>query len=400
MIELSLQSSWFLLALFLGPIIMGFRIRCRRWLFLLFNAGLFLASLGTWQSAVAVFIFVSPPYIYLLVIKKWDFPIWPVGILQVVLFIYLNKYAWIISLVGLNVPTAIKVVGISYILFRQWDVLQQVKSGLVEKVPIVDYLNYLFSFWTLLAGPIQRYREFITTFYDERSALTNKETLACFHRVANGLLKVIVISSFFKYIWETAYEMSMTQGISVKYIVAMFYGYPLYLYFNFSGYCDVVIAIGRWVGFKIPENFDKPYLARDMMEMWNRWHRTLSQLIRDYLFQPTFKFLISGPLSRQIKVAQYVSIFITFFLVGVWHGTKINFVVFGLLQGLGMVFSLLYRDQSLKLLGKQRYNIYHDNPWVKNIERFICLHFWCFTFLFFEYDIFEMTEWLLQLGGL
>ncbi|HMB44552.1 MAG TPA: MBOAT family O-acyltransferase, partial [Candidatus Methanoperedens sp.] len=196
-----------------------------------------------------------------------------------------------------------------------------------------------------------------------------------------------------------SYERSLTEGVSILYMASMFYGYPLYVYFNFSGYCDVVIAMGRWAGFKIPENFNKPYISRDMIEMWNRWHITLSQLVRDYLFQPLLKFLISGPLSGYVRTSQYISIFITFFLVGIWHGTTINFVVFGLLQGLGMAVSMIYRDQGIRQLGKIKYKMYYDNKWVANIERFFCLHFWCFTFLFFEYDIFKMTGWLFKLLG-
>lgn len=378
---------------------MGTNAKVRRWIFLFFSAGLYIASLGNWESAVAVSLFIVLPYIYLNILQKWDVPVWPAGIMQIGVFIYINKYVWILDIIGAGIPNYIKLAGISYILFRQWDILQQVKARLVDKVPVVDYLNYLFSFWTIMAGPIQRYKEFIQAFYGEKIPLSNKESLECFHRAANGMLKILVIAAFFKYLSDAAYGHSLTEGVSIFYMVSMFYGYPLYVYFNFSGYCDVVIAMGRWAGFKIPENFNKPYLSRDMIEMWNRWHITLSQLVRDYLFQPLLKILISGPLSGYARMSQYISIFITFFLVGIWHGTTINFVVFGLLQGLGMAVSMIYRDQGIRQLGKIKYKMHYDNKWVANIERFFCLNFWCFTFLFFEYDVFKMNGWLFQLLG-
>jgi D-alanyl-lipoteichoic acid acyltransferase DltB (MBOAT superfamily) len=131
-----------------------------------------------------------------------------------------------------------------------------------------------------------------------------------------------------------------------------------------------------------------------MIEFWNRWHITLSQWVRDFVYQPFYKYLISGILSSHIVLAQYASIFITFFLVGIWHGSNFNFVIFGLLQGTGMVTSMLYRDSMHKLLGKERYKKFNENRIVSIAEIVICMHFVCFSFLFFEYDIAKLTLWI------
>ena len=186
------------------------------------------------------------------------------------------------------------------------------------------------------------------------------------------------------YLSDHAYA-HLVSSPSLLYLLGIFYCFPLYVYFNFSGYCDIVIGMARWAGFIVPENFDRPYLSRDMIDMWARWHITLSQWVRDYVYQPLFKFFLSGPLRNYLSASQYVSIFITFFLVGIWHGTTLNFVVFGLLQGIGMAFSMIYRDICKKRLGKERYASFYNNKWVENGERFVALHFWCFTFLFFQY---------------
>jgi D-alanyl-lipoteichoic acid acyltransferase DltB (MBOAT superfamily) len=263
-------------------------------------------------------------------------------------------------------------------------------SGLIPKIDSIDYFNYLFSFWTIIAGPIQRFNEFKDSFYAEKPLISDEQRLQFQHRAANGLIKILIFGAFFKDISDVAlkyyvsYRGNPLELLSnMKCFIAIFYCYPLYLWFNFSGYCDVVIGMGKWAGFTIPENFNKPYLSRNLIEFWNRWHMTLSRWIRDFVYLQLFDFLGSSILSKHIFKAQYLSIFITFILVGIWHGTTKNFVVFGFLQGIGMAGSMYYRDILLKKFGKQRYERYIDNKKIAFIERFICIHYICFTLLFF-----------------
>jgi D-alanyl-lipoteichoic acid acyltransferase DltB (MBOAT superfamily) len=229
--------------------------------------------------------------------------------------------------------------------------------------------------------------------------VSDEDALRCFHRAANGFLKILLIGSFFLDMQRQFSFFFSSSGSPIRFLALLgfFYCFPLYLYFNFSGYCDVVIGMARWAGFSIPENFDRPWLSRDMIEMWNRWHITLSQWLRDYVYQPLYKSLISGPFRNHLSFSQYMSIFVTFFLVGIWHGTTLNYLLFGLLQGLGMAFSMLYRDVCKKYMGKERYKSYYNNKWVTNVERFVTLNFWCFTFLFFQYDISKMSPYVIAL---
>lgn len=400
MIDLTITSVFFLFCLIIGPLLMAQNIRLRRWSFLIVCLCLFLLSFNNIESLFAMTVFIALPYCYIFIIRRGDVPLWPIILTQLILFIYVNQYAWILSFFNVPVPSFISILGVSYIFFRQLDVLFQVKARLVQTVSIIDYLNYLLSFWTILAGPIQRYRSFIQTFYDEKQPLDNQQSLVCFHRAANGMIKILLLGAFFQYCSSAAYIGILQNGPSWKYIIAIFYCFPLFLYFNFSGYCDVVIGMAKWAGFTIPENFDRPYLSRDMIEMWNRWHITMSQWLRDYVYQPLFKVLISGIFRNYISFSQYLSIFITFSLVGIWHGTTLNFIVFGLLQGLGMAASMIYRDTCKNLLGRERYKLYYNNKWVANIERFVTLNFWCFTFLFFQFDVVVMLNALGKLFGI
>ena len=113
----------------------------------------------------------------------------------------------------------------------------------------------------------------------------------------------------------------------VEFLV-VFYFYPLYLYFNFSGYCDIVIAASRFFGMKLPENFNRPYLARNVIEFWTRWHITLGTWIRDYLFMPMYKPVVERWPRRAPSLA-WIFYFLAFVVAGVWHGTTLNFLVYG-----------------------------------------------------------------------
>jgi D-alanyl-lipoteichoic acid acyltransferase DltB (MBOAT superfamily) len=393
--NIALDSGWFFLCLFLGPLVMGRNVKSRTWLFFVISIGLYSLSLKSTGSIIGILIFVLFPFLYISLMERCSMPLWPAVTIILALFVYLNGYLWLTKpFLGKAAFIHIKILGLSYILFRGLDILVQARSRLINKPRFADYINYLFSFWTILAGPIQRYKEFINSLYNVRPLTDKREILKCLHRAANGMLKILILATFFKSISDGAFNSMLISGASFKRLMRIFYSYPPYIYFNFSGYCDVVIAMAKWAGFAVPENFNRPYLSRDMIEFWNRWHITLSQWVRDFVYQPFYKYLISGILSSHIVLAQYASIFITFFLVGIWHGSNFNFVIFGLLQGTGMVTSMLYRDSMHKLLGKERYKKFNENRIVSIAEIVICMHFVCFSFLFFEYDIAKLTLWI------
>lgn len=399
---LSLTSNIFISLLLSGKLFMNASKNIRRYLFLIINIVLYAAYLKSIISAAGILLFVIPTFLYVNLMKRRSLPIWPMIIIVLGLFICLNGDIFVLfKASGISKLATFKLLGLSYILFRQLDILVQMSSGFITKIDIVDYLNYLFSFWTLLAGPIQRYNEFIVSFYKEKVSLDDREIFQCLNRAANGMLKVLILGTFFKDLVDTALKsyalrhyvsysgnpfdlLILNNYNDYKCFFTLFYCYPLYVYFNFSGYCDVVIAMGRWVGFSLPENFNKPYLSRNVIEFWNRYHITLSNYLRDMVFQPLFKFLISGWLSKHVLKAQYLSIFITFTLMGIWHGLTVNFVIYGLLQGIGMAFSMYYRDSLLRKYGKQWYKKeYTDNKVIAFFERFICLHYYCFSLMFF-----------------
>lgn len=402
--ELTVTSTVFIICLLIGPLIISRNVTARRYSFLAVSGILFLLSFQNIISTVCALIFIILPYLYIFLqthassVNKEPtrsliyIPI----VIQVILFIYLNQYTWVFNLLNVEIPSFISILGLSYILFRQLDVLLQVNAKLVKQVDLIDYLNYLLSFWTLLAGPIQRYRDFIENFYHPAEVARSDE-LKYLHRCANGFIKIFV-GVYLLTLKDDIAQYYLDTG-NLLYLVPVLYLFPIYLYLNFSGYCDVVIAMARWSGFILPENFDKPYLARDMVEMWNRWHISLSQWLRDYLYQPLFKLLLTHTSSKHLSTCQYASIFVTFTLMGIWHGTTLSFLIFGLIQGVGLVISMFYRNLCKRHFGKEGYKRYYASKKVEYFERFMTLHFWCFSLIFVEYDVSTFIKNALIVGG-
>ena len=296
----------------------------------------------------------------------------------------------------LRIPYAFpwKILGLSYFLFRQIDFIMQyeylVSDDCDINISFVDYLNYVMSFWTLLAGPIQRYEDFVTDFYKKKDDLTKDEIIYNINRAINGYIKVYVFSAiagFYAKMWFDSIRHHSSIMLAIAAFVVFAFCNGWYIYFNFSGYCDVVISFGRLAGFNIKENFNRPYLSRSVVEFWNRHHITLSEWIRDYIYSPLFKMFISGPFREKIKAGQYLALFLTFTIAGIWHGTDLNYLIYGLFQGLGIVVATSFRDNLKKKIGKKGLKKYDANKWIGIVEIFITWMYICLTFSFVGYDV-------------
>ena len=133
--------------------------------------------------------------------------------------------------------------------------------------------------------------------------------------------------------------------------VLLAYAYMFFLYFNFSGYCDVVIAGAALVGLRLPENFNAPFLSRNILEYWTRWHITLGFWIRDYLFTPFYKAGVERFPQRTLAIA-VIGYFFAFSLAGLWHGSTLNFLIYGLLNGAGLSAAKLWEYVIIKRSGR------------------------------------------------
>lgn len=312
-------------------------------------------------------------------------------------FIILKKYGIVAALLPGALRThTIAVVGLSYMLFRQIHFVVDAMQGQFERLSFWTYLNYQLNLFALLAGPIQRYQDFCASWAELRpNSPSQHDLLKVYLRLFLGVIKVAGIAAALSFAYDKAFERivaadaaatPMRPLLAVAHFAAVFYVYPLYMYVNFSGYCDIVIAGAALFGIRLPENFDQPYRSRNILDFWSRWHQTLGFWIRDYLFMPIYK-AIAERSSQWAPSLAFVCYFIAFTLAGIWHGSTSNFVVFGVLHGLGASAAKLWEMILVKRKGRPYLKQYLQSGRVRAVAVIATLHFVALTMLFFPHDL-------------
>lgn len=236
---------------------------------------------------------------------------------------------------GQNVETAsrfdIRWLGISYIIFRILHTLRDRQGNSLPVVSLREYVTYVFFYPALTAGPIDRLERFIG---DLRTSLvlTQDDWIYVARRLGWGLFKKFIIADSLALMALNAQNSGQVESSGWAWV--MLYAYALQIYFDFSGYTDIAIGLGRMLGIHLPENFSKPYLRPNIARFWDNWHITLAQWFRSYFFYPLALFL------RPKKIPNWSMVLIaqltTMTLIGLWHGVTWNFLIWGLWHGIGL----------------------------------------------------------------
>lgn len=230
--------------------------------------------------------------------------------------------------------------GFSYIAFRLIHVLRDRQLRRLPELSLAEFGTYVVFFPTLAAGPIDRAERFAQDLRKD-FALTQEETLLSGQRIAIGLFKKFVIADALALI--TLNDALATQVRTTGWMWIIVYAYAFQIYFDFSGYTDIAIGIGRLAGIKLPENFTGPYTKPNLTQFWNSWHMTLTQWIRSYFFNPLNRWLRnyrSIPAWMMILIGQLA----TMLIIGLWHGVTLNFIFWGLWHGLGLFLQNRWSD--------------------------------------------------------
>ena len=228
-------------------------------------------------------------------------------------------------------------VGISFYLFQVMSYTIDVYRGHVKPVKnILDFAFYVSFFPQLVAGPIVRANEFIPQLYKPFRLSRRVFGLAVFW-VLNGLIKKIVLSDYLAVnLIDRVFENPLLFS-GFENLFALF-AYSLQVYADFSGYTDIAIGIAMLMGFYLPQNFDSPYKSKNPQEFWRRWHMSLSRWLKSYLYIPLGgNRKILGKEVKDKTTAGNFNSFITMLLGGLWHGASWNFVIWGALNGAGMI---------------------------------------------------------------
>ena len=321
-------------------------------------------------------------------------------VLTVVAFAWLKRYTFIPSGSYLQFPYLL--VGLSYVFFRVMHlIIDGHQQSLESPVGVLSYLNYTLNFTSLISGPIQRYQDY----HEMELAPAPLSLIECgraIERIVKGYFKVAMVSMVLLLLQHQSIDALGSGGDFGQRVwngtvtVAI---YPIFLYFNFSGYVDVVIGVARFFGIVLPENFNRPFSSENLLIYWSRWHMTLSGWLKTYVYNPLMMAgmeKITAP-----ALAQYIAVFaffVTFFLVGLWHGQTSEFIGYGLSQGGGVAANKLYQLTMAKRLGRTRYRALAANPLYASLCRGLTFTYTALTLLLFWSNWPEISALLATLG--
>jgi D-alanyl-lipoteichoic acid acyltransferase DltB (MBOAT superfamily) len=342
---------------------------------------------------IAVFLplvgFLLLGYLGLILIRKGSFQsaAWIVVPL-ILVYLWLKQYTFLPARTFLPFPYF--TLGLSYIFFRVMQlVLESAGSGEKQPVGLPAYLTYTLNFTTFVSGPIQRYEDFARDQFTEAPIPLDAEIIGSqLERIIRGFFKVNVIAMLFSMLQvDAAAQLSQPLPAYLKMFAAFRFSlfYPFFLYNNFSGYIDIVIGLARLMRIRLPENFNRPFSASCVMDFWNQWHMTLSNWLKTYVYNPLLIALMRRVSSTSAE--QFLGVFcffITFFLVGVWHGGTSEFIVFGLLTGAGVSVNKLWQVELTRRLGRKGYRAVAANPLYIAVGRGLNLTWFAFTLFWFR----------------
>ena len=271
--------------------------------------------------------------------------------------------------------------GISFFTFQQLSYLIDRCRGDAPHYSLMDYLSFVTFFPSLISGPIVLHASTVPQFQDETRRRFSTE---CFARgvmqFSIGLAKKVLLADTLALAVNYGYE--NIAALDAPAALAAAVGYTLELYFDFSGYSDMAIGVGKMFRIEIPENFNSPYRATSVKDFWKRWHMTLSRFLQTYVYFP-----LGG--SRKGKLRTFVNTMITFLVSGLWHGANWTFVFWGFLHGLGVAAAGIVGNRKAsgeKNAGRKLQDKGIRNRALRLLCQFATFAYVCMAFVFFRAD--------------
>ena len=349
--------------------------------------GLVLGS-NPWQMLLPFAGFLALGFVAIKLVERgWSRGLLVAIVVIVASYLWLKKYTFIPT--RWLLPDAYFTMGLSYIFFRVLSLLVT-HSSQESRKPLgpIKYLIYLLNFTTLVSGPIQSYEAFAQDQFSAKPPALDAGIVGLqLERIVRGFFKVNVLAMLlFAFQQDALRDISFPASPATTpfNVFSAMVIYPFFMYANFSGYIDIVIGLARLMRVVLPENFNRPFSATSYIEFWNRWHITLSQWLKAHVYNP---LLIA--LMRRTSLAGFEAtigvfcFFVTFFLVGLWHGRTSEFLVFGLLQGGGMAVNKLWQNAMTKILGRKPYRQLTAKPLYVIAARGLTFSYFAFTLFWF-----------------
>ena len=237
-------------------------------------------------------------------------------------------------------------IGISFYTFQALSYVVDVYRGEKAQKNLINVGLYIALFPQLIAGPIVRYGDIKDQLIERKTSL-DKFSDGIF-KFLIGFNKKMLIANMVAIIADQAFAADTTRTVFMAWIGALCY--TLQIYFDFSGYSDMAIGLGKMMGFELPKNFDYPYCSRTITEFWRRWHISLGSWFKDYLYFPLGGSRVSG------KARLVFNLMFVWLMTGIWHGANMTFILWGIMYGIFIsiekIFSIPSRIQKKKYAGK------------------------------------------------
>ncbi len=282
----------------------------------------------------------------------------------------------IFKLSAITLERSLGFIGLSYLNFKAIQMIIEIYDGAIQDVSILRTLYFFLFFPTLTAGPIDRSRRFEN---DLEKKINRKEYIYDYlnlgiKRIIRGIVYKFIIANLINALWMSKISTDVTFINSLNYM----YSYSLYLFFDFAGYTAFAVGTSYILGIRMPENFNKPFLSKDMKEFWTRWHISLSKWFGDYIYS---RFVLNSMRNKTFKnriVASHIGQLLTMFIMGAWHDLKWYYIIYGLYQGLALVITDIYQRRS------RFYKAHKKQKWFQYVQIVVTFHIACFGLLLFS----------------
>jgi len=393
------NSGIFILFLIIVVILFYVLLHKLRWLLLLVSSYVFYM---TWQPAYSILIAFTTVVSYLIgnsieKNRRKAKLFMRIGVLANILVLFFFKYFnffndAIMDLLGLvhvdysfSGLNILLPVAISFYTFQTLSYILDIYYGKIKPCNhLGKFALYISFFPQLVAGPIERSSNLLPQLEKKIKLIPDNIFLGA-KRIIWGLFKKVVIADRLAILIDTAFDNAADQSGIVLVLAIVLFAFQLYC--DFSAYSDIAIGSAKLVGITLMENFNLPFVSKNITEFWRRWHISLSTWLRDYLYTP-----IMFNHKKWGKKAIIYSLFVTFFLCGLWHGPKWTYVVFGVLQAIALTIELLLAKQRKKWAARIPNWLY------SNISIGLTFLFMLLCFMFFRAD--NLTHSITILSGI
>jgi alginate O-acetyltransferase complex protein AlgI len=262
---------------------------------------------------------------------------------------FVDNFNSILSVFGagnIHLAKIVMPIGISFFSFQKFTYGIDVFRGKHKPLnKVSDLALYILLFPQLIAGPIVRYSEIADSLNDRRHLENAENRLTGLYRFILGLSKKVLIANVMGAEADRIFALQTGDlNSSIAWIGIL--AYTFQIYFDFSGYSDMAIGLGKMIGFKFPENFDNPYVSKSISEFWRRWHMTLGRWMKDYLYIPL------GGNKVHSKSRLYFNLWFVFLISGLWHGAAWTFIAWGAFHGVFLILDRLFLLKVLDKVGK------------------------------------------------